>query len=92
MNLEKPECKRRSRVCTELASDKCTQITNCKAIKLDSVNKACKLVTIDSPTCKINDSGECVIDQGNADYQNCAFDVDDDGIINVKLQQNIVAI
>ena len=84
LNLEKPECKRRPKVCTELAADKCTQITNCKAIKFNSVEKACKLVTIDSSTCKINDSGECVIDQGNADYQNCAFDVDDDGNYKCK--------
>ena len=83
MNLEKPECKRRAKVCTELdAPDKCEQITNCKAINLGG--KTCKLVTIDSPTCKIDNDGNCVIDKGNNNYQNCEFNADGDG--NYKCQ------
>lgn len=74
---EKIECKRRPLTCTELASDKCTKITNCKAINLGS--KTCQIVTIDSPTCKIDDNGDCVLDNGNDDYQECSFVRDTDG-------------
>jgi len=81
--LEKPQCKRREKVCTELDISKCEQINNCKAIN-DNESKTCRLVTIDSTTCKIDNNGNCVIDQGNEDYQKCGFDVDTDGNYKCK--------
>lgn len=74
-NLEKPECKRRDKVCKELDLSKCGQISNCKATNYNG-QKECRLVTIDSG-CKINDNGDCETEANYADYQQCSLITED---------------
>jgi len=85
MNSAKTECKLHPLTCNDYSEyyddlTKCANFGNtCHKIKIDGSSQSkCKIVTITSTECDINDDGECTTKTGQTvkNYQKCSYNSD----------------